>query len=99
MGIYTAPVIPNSDLPPLLGMKTLEKQQAIMDCGNRKLIFPGPGGVHMHLSPGSIVFDLEKSPSGHLILPTTNFPAESEPVSFDERLAFATARPLVWNDP
>ena len=93
-GTFTAPIIPDSDLPPLLGMRTLEGRKAILDCGNRRLIFPGPGGVHMHLSPGSLVFELEKSPSGHLILPTTNFPKEGTAQAEDERLAFVSARPL-----
>ena len=93
-GTYTAPIIPDSDLPPLLGMRTLEGRKAILDCGNRRLIFPGPGGVHMHLSPGSLVFELEKSPSGHLILPTTNFPKEGTAEADDERLAFVSGRPL-----
>jgi hypothetical protein len=93
-GTYTAPVIPDSDLPPLLGMRTLEGRQAILDCGNHRLIMPGPGGVHIQLSPGSLVFPLEKSSSGHLILPITNFPKEGKKTAEDERLAFATSRPL-----
>ena len=94
MGSYTAPVIPNSDLPPLLGMRTLEGRKAILDIGSKKLIFPGPGGVHMQLSPGSLVFPLEKSPSGHLILPITSFPGGKRELPSDERLAFATSRPI-----
>ena len=99
-GTYTAPVIPGSDLPPLLGLKSLERKLAILDMGNRKLHFPRPGGVHIHLSPGSISLDLEKSPSGHLILPTNNFPEgeiDAEQLS-DERLVFATARALKRKD-
>jgi hypothetical protein len=94
MGSYTAPVIPNSDLPPLLGMRTLEGRKAIQDVGSKKLIFPGPGGAHMQLSPGSLVFPLEKSPSGHLILPITSFPGGERELPSDERLAFATSRPI-----
>ena len=30
-GTYTAPVIPGSDLPPLLGLKSLERKFAILD--------------------------------------------------------------------
>ena len=99
-GTFTAPIIPDSDLPPLLGMRTLEGRKAILDCGNRRLILPGPGGVHLHLSPGSLVFELEKSPSGHLILPTTNFPVEGVTGSAeDDRLAFVSARPVASSAP
>ena len=41
---YKAPVVPNSDLPALLGLNTLESMGAIIDCSARKVIFPGPGG-------------------------------------------------------
>ena len=97
---HTASVIPGSDLVPLLGLKSLERKFAILDMGNRKVHFPGPGGVHTHLSPGSISLDLEKNPSGYLILPTNNFPEgeiDAEQLS-DERLVFATARALKRKD-
>ena len=94
LGSYTAPVIPDSDLPPLLGMRTLEGRRAILDMGSKNLIFPGPGGVHLQLSPGSLVFPLEKSPSGHLILPIDKFSGESREQPSDQRLAFASSRPM-----
>jgi hypothetical protein len=43
--------------------------QTIMDCGSGKLILPGPGGVEVKMSPGSRVFDLELTSSGHWVLP------------------------------
>ena len=95
VGTHTAPVIPDSDLPPLLGLRTLEGRQAVPDIGNKRPVFPEPGSVHMQLSPGSLAPPLERSPSGHLILPITDFPGKSCEPSPDERLAFATARPLV----
>ena len=58
VGTYTAPMIPASDLPPLLGLRTLESRQAVLDTGNKRLVFPGPGGVHLQLSPGSLVLPL-----------------------------------------
>ena len=68
-GSYTAPVIPQSTLPPLLGLKSLQAKKAILDTHARKLIIPGPGGVEYRLSPGTLVHQLEMSDSGHLILP------------------------------
>eukprot|EP00435_Cladocopium_sp_Y103_P035043 s3195_g9.t1 len=50
---YTAPIIQDSMLPPLLGNRTLRKMQMIMDCGSGKLTLPGPGGVEVKMSPGS----------------------------------------------
>ena len=68
-GSYTAPVIADSDLPPLLGNKALRRSRALLDCATGKLVLPGPGGVALTPSPGTKVFDLELSDSGHFILP------------------------------
>ena len=56
-------------LAPLLGNRTLRRMQVIMDCGRGKLIIPDPGGVEVKMSPGSRVFDLELTSSGHWVLP------------------------------
>ena len=42
---YTAPVIPNSELPPLLGLKSLQSKRAVLDTYGKLLILPGPGGL------------------------------------------------------
>ena len=72
-GDYSATVVGNeakeSDLPALYGLVGLRKQAAIIDCGNNRMIFPGPGGVKYTLSPGSRVYRLETAQSGHLLLP------------------------------
>ena len=52
-------------LPGLLGMDSLEKNKAIIDAGNGRLIYPGPGEVKIILPPGSIEMPIVKSPSGH----------------------------------
>ena len=85
---YTAPIIHDSLLPPLLGNRTLRKMQVIMDCGSGKLIIPGPGGVEVKMSPGSRVFDLELTSSGHWVLPlharsNANKEAEEKELSFN----------------
>ena len=66
---YTSPVIADSDLPPLLGNKALRRSRALLDCTTGKLVLPGPGGVTLTPSPGTKVFDLQLSDSGHFILP------------------------------
>ena len=69
-GNFTAIVqTPNSELPALMGLTTLESHKAIIDTANRRLIFPGEGGCKFVLSPGSRVYKLEKAKSGHLMLP------------------------------
>ena len=78
---YCAPVIENSSLPPLLGLKSLTAKRALLDMHSRLLIFPGQGGVEVKCSPGTQLFQLEMSQSGHLLLPIRRLPprARSEP--------------------
>ena len=38
---------PGEDLPGLLGMDVFKSRRAIMDIGNKRLIFPGPGEVEI----------------------------------------------------
>ena len=68
-GSFTAPVIHGSELPPLLGLRSLRRVSAVLDTKGQKLYLPGAGGLKIECSPGTRVFDLELSPSGHLILP------------------------------
>ena len=68
-GTFNSPVVPDSDLPPLLGLKSLRNCNAVLDMQHQKLYIPGPGGLEIVQSPGTLMLDLELSPSGHLILP------------------------------
>ena len=74
-GSFTTPTIPNSDLPGLLGLDSLEKLGAVVDFGNRTVYVPGAEGVALAkgMPPGTDSFDLERAPSGHLLLPCTFF--------------------------
>ena len=57
-----------SELPGLLGLRSLEAARAILDTGNKRLIFPGPGPLEIKLPPGSVEIPLHKAPSGHLVM-------------------------------
>ena len=70
---YSSPSVPNSDLPALLGLRTLINHGAIIDCRNRKLYLCGPGDATIEPPPGTLVMDLEQAPSGHLILPISEY--------------------------
>lgn len=76
---YTAPVIPDSKLPPLLGLKSLMSKRAIIDTQGRLLILPGEGGVEFQCSPGTQVLNLDLSESGHLLLPMAPTSSECVP--------------------
>jgi len=68
---YNAPVIENSDVPALLGMKSLSAKRAIVDVSGKTISFPGPGKAEIKLPPGSKQYKLEETPTGHLLLPVT----------------------------
>ena len=72
-GTYTGTGVPNSDIPALLALGPLQKMSAIILTGTQQLILPGDGGVEIRVSPGSQVLELEPSPSGHLLLPCSEF--------------------------
>ena len=46
----------------------LKSRHAIMDIGNKQLIFPGAGPVEVTYPPGSTIIPLEEAPSGHLCM-------------------------------
>jgi len=77
-GDFTAPVVPNSEIPPLLGLATLRRLRAIVDTFQNKLYLCGPGDVEILLPPGSSEFDLKDAPSGHMLLPVTEFKQQSD---------------------
>ena len=69
---FWAPVVDGtgSSLPGIMGLKSLTRHHAIVDCrGKGRLIIPGPGGIHIGISPGSKVIQCERSPSGHMMVP------------------------------
>ena len=73
VGTFTASMVENSHIPALLGLEPLIKQKTLLDLHNGKLILLGQGGYELKLSPGSTVLDLERAPTGHLMLPTAEW--------------------------
>jgi hypothetical protein len=68
---FDAPVIPDSDVPALLGLKSLRRHRALIDVAGAVMHSMGPGDYQVIAPPGSQPFALETSPSGHLMLPVT----------------------------
>ena len=58
---YTAPQLPKSGTPALLGQKSLKIMRAVIDCYNGRMYTMGPGGYKLQLSPGSEMHNLEES--------------------------------------
>ena len=72
---YTAPTINDSQIPALLGLNSLINVGAILDMRNMHLHFTGPGPLNYtaHLPEGTRTFQLERAPSGHLLLPCCKY--------------------------
>ena len=65
----------HSDLPGLPGLNTLRYNRAVLDFTTLEMHFLGPGDsqVGKTLPPGPDTFQLEIAPSGHLVLPCSEF--------------------------
>ena len=70
---FESPMIPESHLPALLGLRSLKGLRAILDMGSDTLWLCQPGHVTITPPSGSVRLQLETSRSGHLILPFTAF--------------------------
>ena len=58
----------------------MRDHRVILDLQKLKMYFVGPGDYDLDksLSPGTVSFELEVAPSGHLLLPCSNFGNLSE---------------------
>ena len=75
---YSAPCIPNSNLPGLMGIKSLKRNDALIRCKTGEMWFLGPGGVEIKTSPGSRHFQMKEAASGHWLLPINKFSANAK---------------------
>ena len=74
---YTANVAEGSgsDLPGILGSKSMQDKDAVLILrdGKEMLVFPGPGGYKIEWSPGTKRLPMISAPSGHLVVPCDKF--------------------------
>ena len=91
-GEITLPAVQGSDMPGLLGNQSLIDNKAIWDFENMKLYFVGPGEYDLEkaLPPGTDVFQLERAPSGHIVLPICEF--DGSPSKPEHTLTLMTRR-------
>lgn len=61
---FEAPVIPNSSVPALFGMRSLAAKRAVVDVSAKTLTFPGPGKVQIVFSPGKSHIQTRGDPNG-----------------------------------
>ena len=77
VGNLVSPAVASSSLPGLLGLTALRKNRAVLDFTTLKLYFCGPADYNVagSLPEGTDAFQLEISPSGHIVLPCCEFQA------------------------
>ena len=92
LGNVKMPVVPESGIPGLLGITSLRIKRALIDLNDNKMYFVGPGDYNLAaaLPPGTECFQCETSPSGHLLLPCTNY--ESTPSKKDPSLTLLASK-------
>ena len=76
---YRAPIVSNSQIPALLGLESLESRRSILDLVHGKLIELGPRPFKIELPPGSRVLQMQKSSTGHMMLPCSEWGDKGKP--------------------
>ena len=79
LGTFTAPELPNSKVPALLGQRSMKEKRCLIDTFTGRIYLVGPGGYELKLSPGSVQHDLVESSAGHLMLPCSCFNVPVKP--------------------
>ena len=100
-GTFQIPVVKDSTLPGLLGLQSMRERNAILDMKTLQLHLCGPGDYDLlpALPPGTESFQCELAPSGHLVLPCTEYAgvdreeAGSLDTGADLALLSSTAKP------
>ena len=73
--LWESAVVPDSDLPMILGMDVLKRRRCLIDVGNSVLHMVGPGDLNINLPPGSVSINMTTTPSGHLVLECSDWAA------------------------
>jgi len=89
-GDYIVPIVPDSDLPAIMGLNTCQRLRVIIDCGNHVMHVPGPGKVEMQLPEGTESVDLKTAVSGHYMVPVSAY-NQSKPALDQGSLTLTTA--------
>ena len=84
---FNAPIVPDSNLPALLGLTALQKLRAVIDCRTNEVHFLGHDHAPLGLPPGSSTVQAHQAPSGHLLLPCDAFRNyQRAPKKLDEQI-------------
>ena len=71
--VYTAPVIPNSSVPALLGRESLTALRAVIDCATKQVHFLTEDNPTFTPPSDARTVQAELSPSGHMLIPFAEY--------------------------
>ena len=91
VGKITTPTIADSRLPGLLGLNALRRNRAVLDLNTLKMYFLGPGNYELErsLPSGSQAYQCELAPSGHMVIPCSEY-GNRNALRVDEELTLHT---------
>jgi hypothetical protein len=72
-GTLEAPIVQDSKIPALWGLRSLQSKRALIDVYNKRIFFVGTQGYKIETSPDTRMYHLEEAKSGHLLLPVTEW--------------------------
>ena len=72
MTTFEAPVVPDSDIPGLLGLADLKARNCLLDC-RQGVLYEVNGQYSLTCGKGSVKHQLEPAMSGHWMLPITEY--------------------------
>ena len=85
LGEHAAPTVKGSELPALLGLRSLNRKRAILDLVDNKT-GPGTYDLSKAMPPGTQTYQLKVAPSGHLLLPCAEWSANLQTKDTDMHL-------------
>ena len=76
---FETPVVPDSELPALLGLDTVRRCRGIIDTNTLRLYLLGPGEYNIEsiLPSGTEMIQCELAPSGHMVIPCDSYDKEN----------------------
>ena len=87
--------VQNSQLPGLMGLNALIKNRAVLDFRTQELYFLGPGDYDLSkaMPAGTDIFDLERAPSGHFVIPCCEYEGHDPQDHGGDTLTLLTREP------
>jgi len=78
-GMFESPIVGESELPALLGLQSMDSRRTVLDLVNNLMYEMGPGNFSINPSPGARILKMRRAPTGHLMLPISEWRKVTKP--------------------